>query len=647
MADPEIVVYPQNFGAVGDGTTDDTTAFEDAIDYAVTVVTSASYLGKITLFVSHGKYKITSQLTIPKNVDLYCQGVLYNNLTDKWQPLVVFEAGSHCSSLKLWGNSGSGVTFGSNATYADSNIGDIRLWDIGTDYDAQKGGKIGIAFYGYDFNFNSIEIDGGNVAIDLDGASDIRGNYIIAWGASTGLKITSGCEHVYLGYVDIDTPSYLGMQIDSSHDIEVNGQIFLNDTQSPSAITNACLIGNYSSNDYVNNLKLSLRVQDTGGTALNISNIENSTINLIATNADLATGNDHDITTGIAFGSNVAASTHIYANIDSSIATQTTGSGGTLVLSKVDAAYSHISNTSNPHSVTKTQVGLSNVTNDEQLPLSGGTLTGAVTDNNGSNIFHRLNQQLVINTIKNNVTSSSNIRRLCFFDETGATTTIKDRSSNLTNMTLSANASTLSPTVVGSCRNLNFTSSAYWEFADSNDLSFGNGTADSAFSIVTLMNLNSLSAASTILAKRDKTTGNTQLEYDFQIDTNKLVFWCIDNSTNGYIGRYYNVAISGDIGSWHVYAGTYSGSSSAAGFKIYRDGSQIDNNNYVGGSYTAMENLTAKVGNYSTSAGGTREYISNAKQGFIMIIAEELTATQVKNITNTLLTYVGNDAAYV
>jgi len=31
---------------------------------------------------------------------------------------------------------------------------------------------------------------------------------------------------------------------------------------------------------------------------------------------------------------------------------------------------SHISNTSNPHSVTKTQVGLSNVTNDAQIPLS-------------------------------------------------------------------------------------------------------------------------------------------------------------------------------------------------------------------------------------------------------------------------------------
>lgn len=38
----------------------------------------------------------------------------------------------------------------------------------------------------------------------------------------------------------------------------------------------------------------------------------------------------------------------------------------------------HTGSTSNPHSVTKSQVGLSNVTNDAQLPLAGGTLTGAL-----------------------------------------------------------------------------------------------------------------------------------------------------------------------------------------------------------------------------------------------------------------------------
>ena len=38
----------------------------------------------------------------------------------------------------------------------------------------------------------------------------------------------------------------------------------------------------------------------------------------------------------------------------------------------------HTSNKSNPHEVTKEQVGLGNVTNVEQMPISGGTFTGNV-----------------------------------------------------------------------------------------------------------------------------------------------------------------------------------------------------------------------------------------------------------------------------
>ena len=36
----------------------------------------------------------------------------------------------------------------------------------------------------------------------------------------------------------------------------------------------------------------------------------------------------------------------------------------------------HIANTSNPHSVTKSQVGLGNVTNNKQMPIAGGTFIG-------------------------------------------------------------------------------------------------------------------------------------------------------------------------------------------------------------------------------------------------------------------------------
>ena len=49
--------------------------------------------------------------------------------------------------------------------------------------------------------------------------------------------------------------------------------------------------------------------------------------------------------------------------------------------SYLDACKAHRANVDNPHSVTKSQVGLGNVTNDKQMPIAGGTFTGAVTLN--------------------------------------------------------------------------------------------------------------------------------------------------------------------------------------------------------------------------------------------------------------------------
>ena len=92
---------------------------------------------------------------------------------------------------------------------------------------------------------------------------------------------------------------------------------------------------------------------------------------------------------------------------------------------------------------------------------------------------------------------------------------------------------------------------------------------------------------------------------------------------------------------------TYSGSSTEAGIKLYRDGVRVDDSSGSAGTYTSMQNWAAPVGNYGIDSGGNRDYIGNYKAGFVQIIAEELTVTAVKNISNALLTYVGNDSAYL
>lgn len=265
-----------------------------------------------------------------------------------------------------------------------------------------------------------------------------------------------------------------------------------------------------------------------------------------------------------------------------------------------------------------------------KLSLTGGTITGEL------NAFSRLQQTVVLQRLKSIVTSPSNIKRVIFFDETGATATLKDRSTNLSNAALSADASSLNPDISGNCRVLNFNGTTYFEFPDADDLSFGNGTSDNPFSIVALINPNTVTS-SCILGKNS--TSNREWYLTFN-STKRLIAVFYDESTGGNI-QTYTSARDADIGSWHTYFLTYNGSSTPAGMNLYCDGTILTSTD-AGGTYTAMENLSSTVGN--RIAGGSK---GNSKYGFIAVIAEELSSAQVKEIDSLLRSYIGIDAAYL
>ena len=63
-----------------------------------------------------------------------------------------------------------------------------------------------------------------------------------------------------------------------------------------------------------------------------------------------------------------------------------------------DAVETHLSDYANPHGVTKTQVGLSNVTNDAQLPLSGGTMTGILYPQNNTDYTTGQARRIILST---------------------------------------------------------------------------------------------------------------------------------------------------------------------------------------------------------------------------------------------------------
>jgi hypothetical protein len=162
--------------------------------------------------------------------------------------------------------------------------------------------------------------------------------------------------------------------------------------------------------------------------------------------------------------------------------------------------------------------------------------------------------------------------------------------------------------------------------ADHNDLSFGNGSSDSAFSIAGWIKLDT-NDKERILSKSTDTTS----EYLFAVDGNgRLALVPMDNLKSQLIYKTGNTVLS--TGTWYHVAATYDGSSNGSGINIYINGS-IDTVYASGslGSYTAMENSSGPVW-----IGGWDDDDTwfNGKIDEIAIWDKELSAPEISNIYN-------------
>jgi hypothetical protein len=163
----------------------------------------------------------------------------------------------------------------------------------------------------------------------------------------------------------------------------------------------------------------------------------------------------------------------------------------------------------------------------------------------------------------------------------------------------------------------------YLQVPDSNDLSFGNGSTDSPFSISAWVNMDS-NASFRIVNKYDAPN------YEYQFDTSasgELRFFVLDGT--GYRGR---TGSTLNTSQWYHVVATYSGvggTNAQNGTKIYVNGANVVGSTSTFGSYTAMSNTTAPVyiGRIATSYSNGR--ISNAA-----IFNTELSSTQVQTIYN-------------
>lgn len=166
----------------------------------------------------------------------------------------------------------------------------------------------------------------------------------------------------------------------------------------------------------------------------------------------------------------------------------------------------------------------------------------------------------------------------------------------------------------------------YIDLGDSDDLSFGNGTTDSPFSISAWVNMTD--ATSFVTIAKDATSNR---EYVIRtLSDDKLYFYLLDNVNGGYIGRISSGTVTSYQGTWIHTVYTYNGNSSSSGIKIYLNGSPVDNTNYQGGSYTAMSNTVSSL-NIGRQESGVGTY-ANGKIDEVSIFDVELTAQDIQRI---------------
>ena len=135
--------------------------------------------------------------------------------------------------------------------------------------------------------------------------------------------------------------------------------------------------------------------------------------------------------------------------------------------------------------------------------------------------------------------------------------------------------------------------SDFIDCGDNDNLSFGNGTTDSAFSISAWVKMDSTSGFR-IFNKYAATTN----EYQFGTGGgNTLHFYLFDStSTFIYRARSYNTILN--TGQWYHVVATYNGVGGANaqnGIKLYVDGVRVDDTTASGGVYVAMGNKTTPV----------------------------------------------------
>ena len=144
-------------------------------------------------------------------------------------------------------------------------------------------------------------------------------------------------------------------------------------------------------------------------------------------------------------------------------------------------------------------------------------------------------------------------------------------------------------------------STDFIDIADSEDMSFGDESIDSPFSVAAWVKLSDVTTSG-ILAKGSLAAR----EWLFGIDgADRLTITCHDDNVANKINIASNTTMTSNQNIWTHVMATYDGGGAYTGMTLYIDGSSIVATNGSTGSYTAMHNQSegAVIGRIFTDSG--------------------------------------------
>lgn len=166
---------------------------------------------------------------------------------------------------------------------------------------------------------------------------------------------------------------------------------------------------------------------------------------------------------------------------------------------------------------------------------------------------------------------------------------------------------------------------------DSADLSFGDASTDSPFSISMWINRDQVARNDYIIGK--KSGSNVEWQIIIQsANSGQIAFILYDNTSTVRIDRRKtNIDAVLTATNWHHIVATYDGSSTSAGMKIYINNSRVDNASDDAGVYVAMHD-TANPVNIGR-AGITTAYFKGLLDE-VVIWNKELTTAEISELYN-------------